>query len=187
MYPRTSIDNFRRVRQLSHMVQGQIAQSYGKRIGKHMTSLVGPWTAGLFDNDKSVVRAANESFVKVFASEEKRKNVWRLYQSSIIEYHRDVVVEETAATLSDERTTSPDDASAKYARVVGSSILVVSSRLGSLASLRFQRALKANQTSRRGLRSRDCEDPGHLARLFQPGEGLEACILCGSICSSRAV
>ena len=135
MYPRTSIDNSRRVRQLAHIVQGQIALSYGKQMAKHMTSIVGPWVAGIYDSDKSVLRAANESFMKVFSSEEKRKSVWRLYQSSIMEYHRDIINKETATTLSDERTTSQDDASAKYARVAGSSIMVVTNLLGPLSRM----------------------------------------------------
>lgn len=88
------------------------------------------WLAGLYDTDKSVSRAANESLTRVFTTEEKRENVWRLYQSSILEYSRDAVTKETTATLSDERTTSPDDASAKYSRVIGAVILMVTSLLG---------------------------------------------------------
>lgn len=100
-------------------------------MAKHMPFVVPSWVAGLYDNDKSVVRAANESFNRVFTTEEKRKNVWRLYQTSILEYSRDVICKETTATLSDERTTSPGDASAKYSRVVGSAMMIVTNILGS--------------------------------------------------------
>ena len=89
-----------------------------------------PWLAGQYDNDKSVSRAANESFDSVFRSEEKKSSVWHLYQVSILEFARDVVVKETISTLSDERTVSPDDASAKYARVVGASIMALSDLIG---------------------------------------------------------
>ena len=125
MYPRSSIDSSRRVRQLAHTLQGQLASSSGKRMARHMPKVVAAWVAGQYDNDKSVSRAADESFRRVFSSEEKMKNVWRLYQISILEYARDVVVKETAHTLSDERTSSPDDSSAKYSRVVSASILMV--------------------------------------------------------------
>ena len=107
------------------MFQGQLAISSGKRMARHMPTVVASWVAGQYDNDKSVSRAANESLRRVFSSEEKWKNVWRLYQISILEYARDVVVKETTNTLSDERTTSPDDSSAKYSRVASAAIMMV--------------------------------------------------------------
>ena len=130
VYPRSSIDTSRRVRQLAHTVQGQIAISCGKRIAKHLPAIVAPWLAGQYDNDKSVSRAANEAFNGLFGSEDKKNNVWRLYQVSILKFARDVIVKETSSTLSDERTVSPDDASAKYSRVVGASIMVISNLIG---------------------------------------------------------
>lgn len=96
-----------------------------------MPKVAASWVAGQYDNDKTVSRAANESFNRVFSSEEKAKNVWRLYQVSILEYAGDVVVKETANTLSDERTTSSDDSSAKYSRVVGASITMVTNLMES--------------------------------------------------------
>ena len=125
IYPRISIDSARRVRQLAHGLQGQLSMACGKRIAKHMPSIVSPWLAGLHDNDKSVARAAQESFIQVFSTDEKRNNVWVVYQDVILKYSSNVIVKETMNTLSDERTISPDDASAKYARVVGTAILVV--------------------------------------------------------------
>ena len=94
-------------------------------MARHMPTVAASWVAGQYDNDKSVSRDAKESFHRVFSSEEKENNVWRLYQLSILEYARDVVAKETKNTLSDERTTSVDDSSAKYSRVVGASIMMV--------------------------------------------------------------
>ena len=95
-----------------------------------MSKIVGPWLAGLYDNDRSVARAAQESVKQVFPSEEKLANLWRHYQTPIIVYSLDVVTKETVNTLSDERTISPDDALAKHARVVGASILLVTRIIG---------------------------------------------------------
>ena len=86
---------------------------------------MGPWLAGLYDTDRSVNRATKESFELVFPSEEKRSNLWRIYLPSIIAFCGDAILKETANSLSDERTTSPDDALAKHARVVGSAILIL--------------------------------------------------------------
>ncbi|KAL6715189.1 hypothetical protein ACLMJK_007453 [Lecanora helva] len=140
VYPRTSIDSSRRVRQLAHTAQGQIAHSCGKRMARHMPAIVASWLAGLYDNDKSVNRAAHESFNQVFSSEEKRVNVWRLYQSSILDYSTNVVAKETASSLSDERTVSPDDSSAKYSRVVGAATMMVTSLLESVSEADLEKS-----------------------------------------------
>jgi hypothetical protein len=109
--------------------------SCGKRIAKHMPKIVGPWLAGLYDSDKIVSRATQESFKQVFSSENKIKNVWMVYQEAILEYSRDAIIKETANTLSDERTTSPDDASSKYTRVIGAATLVVTHVISQLRPL----------------------------------------------------
>ncbi|KAL9044085.1 MAG: hypothetical protein Q9214_002754, partial [Letrouitia sp. 1 TL-2023] len=131
VYPRTSIDTARRVRQLAHTIQGQFAKATGKRIAKHLPDVVGSWLAGLYDSDKIVIRAAQESFKEVFPTKEKQKNVWRIYLESILRYVSDAILKESVNTLSDERMTSPDDASTKYARVVGAAIYVISYALES--------------------------------------------------------
>ena len=109
-------------------------------MARHMPKIAASWVAGQYDNDKSVSRAANESFSRVFSSEEKMKNVWRLYQVSILEYAMDVVLKETTNTLSDERTTSPDDSSAKYSRVVGASIMMVTNLVESISAADIEKS-----------------------------------------------
>lgn len=91
---------------------------------------MGPWLAGLYDTDRSVTRAAQDSLKETFPSEEKLANLWRLYKSSIIEYSYGAITKESIYTLSDERTTSPDDAIAKHARVIGAAILLVARVIG---------------------------------------------------------
>ncbi|KAI9812264.1 MAG: hypothetical protein M1832_000454 [Thelocarpon impressellum] len=132
MYPRTSIDNSRRVRQLAHTLQAQVAVSSGKRIAKHMPKVVGAWLSGLYDSDRLVSRTAREALERVFPSKEKIQNIWRAYERPILEFTRDSVLRETVQTLSDERTVSPDDAEAKYARVVATAISLLSSLLAEL-------------------------------------------------------
>ena len=94
-----------------------------------MPKVVGAWIAGQYDNDRLVARAAQDSLAQVFATEEKRHTVWRVYRSAILGYVDDAVVQQTAQTLSDERTVSPDDALAKHARVAASAILVLNALL----------------------------------------------------------
>lgn len=105
-----------------------------------MPTIIGPWLAGLYDNDRSVSRAAQESLKQVFPSEEKLLNLWRLYQAPIIAYSLDAITKETVYTLSDERTTSSDDAISKHARVLATGILLVTHLIGQHVSSenRFQ-------------------------------------------------
>lgn len=130
IYPRASIDLSRKVRQLAHSIQGFVAFLAGKRIARHLSKVIGAWLAGLYDNDKPVSRSALESLAQVFPTEEKRKNVWRIYQSSILDFVDDVILQQTPLTLSDERTVKPDDAQAKYARVAGTALSLFNRILG---------------------------------------------------------
>ena len=95
-----------------------------------MPQVVGPWLAALYDNDKLASRAAKESLKRVFPAEEKLNSIWRVYQASLFTFVVSTLMNETAQTLSDERITSPDDAKAKYARVIAAVILLMSRLFG---------------------------------------------------------
>lgn len=90
-----------------------------------MTKVVGPWLASLYDSDRMVIRAARDSLVAVFKSEDKLKSIWKLYSSIILKYCRNIVENERVYTLSDERSTSADDAEAKFARVMMTAVMEV--------------------------------------------------------------
>ncbi|EEP82339.1 predicted protein [Uncinocarpus reesii 1704] len=122
LYPRISIDASRRVRQLAHALQGYTVSITGKRIARHLPKMIGAWLAGLYDNDKLAVKAAQDSIIRAFPTEEKRQTIWKIYQSPILELVVDAVVQQTPLTLSDERTVRPDEADAKYARVVATAL-----------------------------------------------------------------
>ncbi|KAI9736642.1 MAG: hypothetical protein M1834_000846 [Cirrosporium novae-zelandiae] len=122
IYPRLSIDGSRRVRQLTHTLQGKIALSCGKRIARHMPMIVGAWLAGLYDPERLVTKAAQESLWTVFETEKKREGVWKAFHKPILEYVENIILRESVQTLSDERSISPDEAEAKYARVITTAI-----------------------------------------------------------------
>lgn len=135
IYPRASIDTSRRVRQLAHLIQGLVSGLVGRRIVPQLPKVVGAWLAGIYDNDRPVQRTALESFTKVFSTEEKRNNVWKIYQSSTLEFIDDVLLHQTPLTLSDERTVKRDDAESKYARVVGAALMLFNRIIGIVNSL----------------------------------------------------
>ncbi|EED21464.1 RING zinc finger protein, putative [Talaromyces stipitatus ATCC 10500] len=124
VYPRNSIENARRVRQLAHTIQGLIASLAGKRVARHLPKVVGAWLAGLYDNDRHVSRSVVESISQIFSTDEKRNGLWKVFQSSVLEFVEDVILHQTALTLSDERIVKPDDAEAKFARVSATALLL---------------------------------------------------------------
>ena len=102
-----------------------------------MPQISGAWLTGIYDNDKSVSRAAQESFKRVFPTEEKYNNVWRIFQSELVRWCKNIVENETANTLSDERTTSPDDATMKYARTSGAALMLITNLIGGYHSIYY--------------------------------------------------
>lgn len=125
------------MRQTAHSTQGSIASLVGKRIARFLPKVIGAWLAGIYDNDRPVHQSALESFTRVFSTDEKRSGVWKVYQSAILEFVDDVILQQTALTLSDERTVKPDDAEAKYARVAGTALLLFNRVLGKRRSILF--------------------------------------------------
>lgn len=133
LYPRLSIDNARRVRQLSHSLNGQVCSRCGKRTAKYLPKIAAPWLAGTYDGDRAASKAALEALTGVFPSPEKVAGLRKTFHEPVLEYCRDAVLHETVQTLSDERTVSKDDAQATFARVVATSLAVISSLLSTLA------------------------------------------------------
>ena len=132
LYPRLSVDLARRVRQLCHTVHASMWAPRKKRIRQYISQIIGPWVASLFDNDQTVVRAARESFLKIFSSDKLGK-VWEAYHKDILEYAIKVIECEQVYSLSDERQTRKDDAEAKFARVIGACVFTIRHLLGRLS------------------------------------------------------
>ncbi|KFY56103.1 hypothetical protein V496_06791 [Pseudogymnoascus sp. VKM F-4515 (FW-2607)] len=121
LYPRISIDNSRRVRELSHTLQYELLKSARKSMEKFIPSIVGAWLAGIYDRDRPVSKAATDGLNSFFDSEEKILLFWRRCQVQILEFAQEAILE-TPETLSDERTVNADESQAKFDRVVGASL-----------------------------------------------------------------
>lgn len=97
----------------------------GKRIAPRLPKAVGPWLCGHYDNDRSVARSAADALAGAFATPEKRQALWKIYKGSLLDFAEDAILKQTVQTLSDERSTSKDDAESKYARVAGSAMTML--------------------------------------------------------------
>lgn len=69
-----------------------------------------------------MARAAQESISASFATEDKRRALWKVYKDALVNYAEDAILVQNSKTLSDERSTTPDDAEAKFVRVVGNAV-----------------------------------------------------------------
>ncbi|KAK4465790.1 hypothetical protein QBC42DRAFT_293860 [Cladorrhinum samala] len=136
LYPRLSIDDSNRVREFSHQLLIQLINTAKKRIAKRLPAFVAPWVAGAFDRDRRVSRAASDGLSSFLQTKEKEDTFWKSIQTRVLEFATEAV-RETPDTLSDERSTTKQDAEAKYHRVLGASLCLVLNLLakGDLSTL----------------------------------------------------
>lgn len=102
--------------------------------------MIGAWLAGTFDSDRAVARAAQDALQQSFAGQERLQALWKIYRDAILEYVEDAALAQTPQTLSDERTTSPDDSEAKHVRVAGNAILMLRQLLTNLSNENLERS-----------------------------------------------
>lgn len=124
LYPRISIDNDRRVRELSHDLQFELLKSARKRMERNIPKVAGAWLAGTFDRDKPVARAATDGLSTFLTTDDKILQFWKKCQAQVLQYATEAITE-TPDTLSDERSTKPEDAEAKYYRVIAAGFSLV--------------------------------------------------------------
>ncbi|KAL2170259.1 hypothetical protein VTG60DRAFT_5035 [Thermothelomyces hinnuleus] len=121
LYPRLSIDDSARVRELSHQLLFHLLNLAKKRMAKKLPAFVGPWLAGAFDRDKRVLKAAADALAAFLQTKEKEEAFWKAVQGRALDFATEAI-KETPDTLSDERATTKQDSDAKYYRVVGASL-----------------------------------------------------------------
>lgn len=124
LYPRLSIDDSARVREFSHQLLIQLINTAKKRIAKRLPAFVAPWVAGAFDRDRRVSKAASDGLSSFLPTKEKEDTFWKSIQTRALDFATEAV-RETPDTLSDERSTTKQDAEAKYHRVLGASLCLV--------------------------------------------------------------
>ncbi|KAK3318725.1 hypothetical protein B0H66DRAFT_640071 [Apodospora peruviana] len=124
LYPRVSIDNSRRVRELSHIVLRELFKSARKSLVKRLPRLIGAWFGGTCDKEKVVSRAANDGMSEFLGTEERKLALWSKAQKNIMDYAIEAI-SETPDTLTDPRTCTKEDSEAKYYRVAASSLYLV--------------------------------------------------------------
>lgn len=106
---------------------------------RRIPNLVGAWLAGLFDRDRVVARAANDGLSSFLTTPEKTNSFWKKCQPQILSFAAEAI-QETADTLSDDRSTTKEDADAKHFRVVNASLSLVLNLLKRIDDSEFDKA-----------------------------------------------
>ncbi|EPE06523.1 c3hc4 type (ring finger) zinc finger containing protein [Ophiostoma piceae UAMH 11346] len=123
-YPRLSIDESRKVRELAHTCQFAMMKSGRKRMERFIPTVIGPWLAGTYDRDTVVAKAARDGLSSFLTSDDKSIQFYKKLQPQILEYAT-AALNETPATLCDLRSVKQDVAEAKHARVQYSCLALV--------------------------------------------------------------
>lgn len=125
LYGSLAIDIDRKVRANSHAILGHLVQEYQKKTVKFLPQVAALWLVGQHDSDRSVSRAALESFESAFPSEAKRVEFMRIFADSIYDKCYDLVMVADVASLSDARFVNSEDSQAKFNNVVGGAQQVI--------------------------------------------------------------
>ncbi|TGO36504.1 hypothetical protein BHYA_0123g00320 [Botrytis hyacinthi] len=131
VYPRISIDNSRRVRELSHSIQYELLKSARKRMERYIPKVVGSWLAGTYDRDRAVARSAMDGLTSFLDTDAKMNLFWKRCQNEILDYAEEAL-NETPNTLSDERSVPTEEANEKYFRVNSASVSLLANLLAKL-------------------------------------------------------
>ena len=90
----------RQVRVRAHATHTSVCLASGRRLSKQLKVCIGPWVTSMYDSDRQVAREAMNSFQTVFETEKKRDIVWDKYADDVSKYISDVLLNETAKTIS---------------------------------------------------------------------------------------
>lgn len=126
IYPKISIDVSRSVRIVAQKVQGKICTLLGKRSAKYLKYSIPCWIFGIYDTDRMVASATQQSLDSVFATPEKRESLYTVFLEHILDFIYNLITNESIESLSDERYVSKEESEAKYYRTLRSGILTLS-------------------------------------------------------------
>lgn len=125
LYPKLAFDNSRTVRLLVHKIQSLFLKAIGgKAFSKYLKSSLPIWLLSIYDGDKAVSSQGLTSLMECFDNDEEKVNqkIWKIFITEILNFIEVSLTLETLQTLSDERSTNADDATAKKERLTNSSI-----------------------------------------------------------------
>ncbi|GAA6232148.1 E3 ubiquitin-protein ligase listerin [Lates japonicus] len=144
IYCKISVDHDRRIREATQQAFEQLVLKVRRSLAPFLKSLMGHWILSQCDTYTPAASAACQAFQAAF-SPAKQPEALSFCKDEILNVLQDILLKETADTLSDPQSVTEEEREAKYVRMLTSSLLGVK-RLLSLLLQNDREALEQRLT-----------------------------------------
>ncbi|XP_034539490.1 E3 ubiquitin-protein ligase listerin [Notolabrus celidotus] len=124
IYCKISVDHDRRIREATQQAFEQLVLKVRRSLAPFLKSLMGHWILSQCDPYTPAASAACQAFHAAF-SPAKQPEALSFCKEEILNVLQDVLLKETADTLSDPQSVTGEEREAKYVRMLTSSLLGV--------------------------------------------------------------
>ncbi|XP_029028870.1 E3 ubiquitin-protein ligase listerin [Betta splendens] len=124
IYCKISLDHDRRIREATQLAFEQLVLKVRRSLAPFLKSLMGHWILSQCDTYTPAASAACLAFQAAF-SPTKQPEALSFCKDEILSVLQDILLKETADTLSDPQSVTQEEREAKYVRVLTSSMLGV--------------------------------------------------------------
>ncbi|XP_013385834.1 E3 ubiquitin-protein ligase listerin [Lingula anatina] len=121
LYNKIALDNDRRVREAAQHAFEQLLLKVKKSIAPHLKPLMGVWLISQCDAYAPAASAAKAAFLAAFPVS-KQSDAVAFCKEEVMNYLIDNLIDQTAKTLSDPKTTPEEEMEQKYQRMLMSSL-----------------------------------------------------------------
>ncbi|XP_061904673.1 E3 ubiquitin-protein ligase listerin [Entelurus aequoreus] len=124
IYCKISVDHDRRIREGTQLAFEQLVLKVRRSLAPFLKSLMGHWILSQCDMYTPAASAARRAFQAAFSAA-KQPEALSFCKDEILNVLQDVLLKDTADTLSDPQSLTEDEREAKYMRMLTSSLLGV--------------------------------------------------------------
>ncbi|XP_008425391.1 E3 ubiquitin-protein ligase listerin [Poecilia reticulata] len=124
IYCKISVDHDRRIREATQQAFEQLVLKVRRSLAPFLKSLMGHWILSQCDTYTPAASAACQAFQAAF-SPAKQPEALSFCKDEILTVLQDVLLKETADTLSDSQSVTEEERETKYVRMLTSSLLGV--------------------------------------------------------------
>nr|XP_057943089.1 E3 ubiquitin-protein ligase listerin [Doryrhamphus excisus] len=124
IYCKISVDHDRRIREATQLAFEQLVLKVRRSLAPFLKSLMGHWILSQCDTYTPAASAAHRAFQAAFSTA-KQPEALSFCKDEILNVIQDVLLKDTADTLSDPQSVTEEEREAKYMRMLTSSLLGV--------------------------------------------------------------
>ncbi|XP_069577301.1 E3 ubiquitin-protein ligase listerin [Brachyistius frenatus] len=124
IYCKISVDHDRRIREATQQAFEQLVLKVRRSLAPFLKSLMGHWILSQCDTYSPAASAACQAFQAAF-SPTKQPEALSFCKDEILNVLQDILLKETADTLSDPQSVTEEERESKYVRMLTSSLLGV--------------------------------------------------------------